>query len=130
MVIGFTGTRVGMTAKQKRRVKKLLEKATEAHHGDCVGADEQFHELCIAANVPVIIHPPSDPKLRAWCKGAKKVCRPKPYLERNKDIVISCDVLVGAPKESSEPAPGRGQGTWSTIRYGRAVGNVVKTIYP
>ena len=48
MIIGFTGSRKGMTGEQAAVVMRLLLSATEGHHGDCVGADEQFHEMCMA----------------------------------------------------------------------------------
>jgi len=51
MNIGFTGTRSGMNYFQKRHVSKLLEDYSSicvtAHHGDCVGADAEFHELVL-----------------------------------------------------------------------------------
>jgi len=47
--IGFTGTRKGLTEKQKRRLiarmKSLAVIGTEAHHGMCVGADAEFSEI-------------------------------------------------------------------------------------
>ena len=87
MIVGFTGSRVGMTGPQSAIVLKLLAKAAEAHHGDCVGADEQFHELCRIAGVPVVIHPPDDDKLRAFCEGAIRVEAPRPYLVRNASLL-------------------------------------------
>jgi len=119
VIVGFTGTRSGMTPQQKSLVREALRGADEAHHGDCIGADEQFHELARREGVDVVIHPPSDAKQRAWCQGAIRVEQAKPYLDRNKDIVQASTVLVGTPKELYEPQPGRGQGTWSTIRYAR-----------
>jgi hypothetical protein len=43
MIIGFTGTRYGMTDKQKSSLQSILSKLetiTEVHHGDCIGAEE------------------------------------------------------------------------------------------
>ena len=130
MIVGFTGTRNGMTQRQKAAVRKILRRAELAHHGDCVGADEEFHQLCIEADVPVVIHPPNNDRLRARCQGAIRVARKKDYIARNHDIVDECELLIGAPKEASEPLPARGQGTWSTIRYGRNNGVEVKVVWP
>jgi hypothetical protein len=49
--IGFTGTRHGMTPAQRHAVSQLIAElaagaAFTAHHGDCVGADAEFHDLC------------------------------------------------------------------------------------
>lgn len=129
-IVGFTGTRNGMTSKQKASVRRALKGADEAHHGDCVGADEQFHDIAHSMGIPIVIHPPNDPKLRARCQNAKLVKKPKPYLDRNKDIVHDSSLMLGAPKEGVEPRPGRGQGTWSTIRYARQLGKELKVIFP
>lgn len=119
VIVGFTGTREGMTKPQLATVCSLLGVVgvDEGHHGDCVGGDAQFHGLCMG-RVPVVIHPPANARLRAWCKGAFRVEQAKPFLERNKDIVRESTVLIGAPKEMHEPNTIVGSGTWSTIRYG------------
>jgi hypothetical protein len=130
--IGFTGSRAGMTPAQKRRVDELLRvmKPSEAHHGDCVGCDADFHNLCLGRGVPVVIHPPKNPKQRAYCKGAGRTQPARPYLDRNKDIVNDTTVLIACPKEDHEPAPARGQGTWSTVRYARKMGKTTIVVMP
>jgi hypothetical protein len=119
MRVGVTATRSGLTERQRQAIALALKGATEGHHGDCVGGDAEFHQMCLDAGVPVIVHPPQNPKLRAFCQGAARVCEPLPYLVRNKCIVDAVDVMIGAPREAHEPPPARGQGTWSTIRYAR-----------
>jgi hypothetical protein len=43
---GFTGTRQGMTAEQKSVLRNLLGGgAGEFHHGDCIGADSEGHDI-------------------------------------------------------------------------------------
>lgn len=120
-VLGFTGTRAGVTPQQKSTVRALIEtvKPVEVHHGDCVGADEWFHKLCFSLHIPIIGHPPEDARQRAWCRGFARVEPSKPFLVRNKDIVRVSTRMVGTPKEMHEPPPQRGQGTWSTIRFAR-----------
>jgi hypothetical protein len=132
VVLGFTGTRAGLTPQQRATVRTLLaqRRVIEAHHGDCVGSDEQFHSLCLAAKVPVVLHPPDDGKLRAFCSPFERSERARPYLERNKDIVRVAQLLIAAPKEAREPAPGRGQGTWSTVRYARQRGTLLCVVMP
>lgn len=129
---GFTGTREGLTFDQKRviRAELLNLDPSEAHHGDCVGGDDEFHVRCLLLAIPVHIHPPLDDRYRAWCKGAEVVYPPLPYLERNKVIVDSVDFMLACPKEDTEPKPARGQGTWSTIRHARRVLVPMKIIWP
>lgn len=121
VVLGFTATRAGVTPLQKSAIRELVNqiKPIEAHHGDCVGGDAWFHKMCYSLKIPIVIHPPENNKLRAWCRGAARIERAKPFLERNKDIVRASTVMIGAPKEMHEPPPQQGQGTWSTIRFSR-----------
>lgn len=130
LVVGFSGSREGMSPEQRRRVKSMLIdlEPVEAHHGDCVGADEQFHSLCRGLKIPIVLHPSDLKGTRAFCNGAIRTERTKPPLERNKDIVRESSVLVATPKEGREPEPGPGQGTWSTVRYGRKRGGNVKVV--
>jgi hypothetical protein len=134
--IGFTGTRDGLTRYQRVRLDEALEdyigRAEEIdqqvvfHHGDCLGADAQAHGVAMRANISVIIHPPDDTKLRAFCAGATWVCPEAPYLNRNKDIVDSTSILVATPKG---PETTR-SGTWSTIRYAMKKGKEIIIIPP
>jgi hypothetical protein len=101
-----------------------------AHHGDCIGADEEFHYLCIQHDIAVTIHPPEDPRLRAFCPGALYMLPPRPYLVRNREIVNSVNVMIAAPKETEEPMTARGQGTWSTVRYARKAERLLRIVWP
>lgn len=132
MIVGFTGTRHGMTPAQITEVGDLLRKLVprEAHHGDCVGADADFHVLCLNRAIPVALHPPDDPKHRAYCKGAIRMFAPRPYLERDRHIVENASVLIAAPREATEPPPRRGQGTWYTVRYARKAGVERYIVWP
>lgn len=118
MKIGFTGTREGMTEKQKTELKKQFKslKIKEFHHGDCIGADEEAHKIFSSkySNFKIYIHPPVNPSKRAYCLS-DNIFPEKPYLERNKDIVDRCDLLIAAPKGKEEPR----SGTWATVRYAR-----------
>lgn len=119
MIIGFTGTQRGMTVKQKRTVTTILTRfvATEVHHGDCVGADDQFDGVARALNFDVVVHPPIDPKKRAHVAndGKTTYLMPRSYKNRNRDIVNVCDLLVAAPRRSER----LWSRTWSTVRYAR-----------
>jgi len=132
--IGFTGTRLGMSVRQRQGIETLLWllQPKEVHHGDCIGADEQFHRIAQQMKLRIIIHPPDNQRLQANClfdPGDKKSFRmaSKPYLERNVDIVNASDILLGAPGTSEEM---QHSGTWMTIRHARGLKKNVIVIYP
>lgn len=132
MIISFTGTQKGMTDKQKSTFgcilyKKMCTENIEFHHGDCIGADENAHDIVIEFNGKVIIHPPSDNSKRAFCKDAFEIKEPKPYLTRNDDMAIICNLLIATPKEYKEQLR---SGTWATIRYARKYSKLIVIILP
>lgn len=117
MILGFTGTQEGMSDGQKaefaRKVRHL--QPVEFHHGDCVGADAEAHEL-VRVNVPSCVihsHPPTDERRRAFCK-ADVVHPAKDFIPRNHDIVDECDFLFAAPRRNEMELR---SGTWATYRY-------------
>lgn len=115
VIIGFTGTRAGMTIPQKTAVETLLRqlKPDKAVHGGAVGADTQFHAICKRLGIPIEVYP-CPAHVVEW-SGAL-VHPTKPPLVRNKIIVGVCNYLIGAPLTSAEQRRG---GTWSTIRRAR-----------
>jgi hypothetical protein len=129
MNVGFTGTRFGMSELQKQALYGKLTELKEPkqsqiyaiiweefHHGDCVGADAEAHAIALTFRFKVVIHPPDQDKLRAFCKTYSRLEFPRPYLERNKIIVDSCNLLIAAPRTNGEKLR---SGTWSTIRYAK-----------
>lgn len=116
MIVGFTGTRQGMTGLQRDNLSKLLDGlgdlVHEFHHGDCVGADSQAHDAACKRSIQIVIHPGNDPKTRAW-RDSDRVAHPRPMLSRNRDIVDASDLLIAAPNTPERLH----SGTWSTIRY-------------
>jgi len=130
MIVGFTGTRDGLTLLQKARLSNLFAegKIIEFHHGDCVGADAEAHKLVrkYAPQCKVVIHPPSDEKLRMFCPGDITL-DPLPYLDRNRAIVDACAGLVACPRSREEELR---SGTWSTVRYAREKNKLVRMIWP
>lgn len=129
MRIGFTGTQQGMTDNQLSMVKKMLQdfKPEQLHHGDCIGADEQAHLMANIFDISVTIHPPTDTKKRAFCPAYDLMLPAKPYLERNHDIVDVTDLLIAAPKSSTEELR---SGTWATIRYAKKKYKHINIVYP
>lgn len=129
--IGFTGTRHGMTEAQKLAVGDLVAREvcsdlTVAHHGDCIGADADFHAIARGQGLAVIGHPPSDDRLRAFCE-CDHAAPPKPYMVRNAQIVAAADLMIATPAEMTEQPRG---GTWGTIRIARARGVPLVIVFP
>lgn len=127
--IGFTGSRKGISRQQKEALLQILATLTpsEIHHGDCVGADREFHLMCrdLLPECSVVVHPPSDPKHRAFCEG--DVTRaPSDYLARNRRIVAQSVLLVACP---NGPPTAR-SGTWYTVRQAVAAGRPHLIVWP
>ncbi len=129
MKLGFTGTRDGMTFVQWQAIHDLLKPLTitEFHHGDCIGADEEMHELALRFDIPkIVVHPPKETKLRAYCQGHVTM-PPAPYLQRDLNIVRATDHVLGAPKTKNRVAR---SGTWQTIQYAKEAGNLWRVVFP
>lgn len=126
---GFTGTRDGMTDAQKTSLREFLRGgAGELHHGDCVGADSEAHDIADECGYSIRIHPPLDPKLRAWRKVPTHMMFPEQsHFARNRTIVQNTIALIATPKEMVGQARG---GTWYTVGYARKLGKTVVLILP
>jgi hypothetical protein len=132
MIVGFTGTRKGMTDAQKATVAVILENLKNennvalAHHGDCLGADAEFHALAKAAGYKTVGHPCDISNQRAYCQvdECMEVKRP---LIRNRDIVNYSTVLIACPKGSKEEVR---SGTWATIRFARRINWPLLLVFP
>lgn len=130
IIIGFTGTRKGMSDRQKQEVRKIMMwykgegKVEYVVHGGCTGADNEFHEIFEAYVRHV--RPgyssvnPADFSFRGSFPKADIVHPAKPYLVRNKDIVNECDILIACPLDNTPKG-----GTWSTIKYAKRAGKSV-----
>jgi len=128
--IGFTGTQNGMTYQQKVTFHKLINELRPKHfrHGDCIGADEDAHDIVLDKSfASIFIYPPSDPKKRAYCSQYTSLCKPQPYLTRNRSIVDASDMLIACPATKAEQLR---SGTWATVRYARKQGKPVTIILP
>ena len=133
MKIGFTGTQTGITPPQFDLLVEVLQElheVTEAHHGDCLGADREFAVTIDAVfgigKMLLHRHPPDDDKKRAFTRY--DVDYPvAPFLVRNKDIVNATEILIACPKTQHEELR---SGTWATVRYARKQGGVVVILWP
>lgn len=130
--VGFTGTRKGMTGKQLSRLVSVLMSFPEPfvfHHGCCVGADAEAHEAVgkIMLRECRVLHPPVSKSQEASFTSFSACRGRKDYLERNRDIVDECSVLIAAPETEKEV---RRSGTWATVRYARKTGKQVVVLEP
>lgn len=121
--LGVTGTKEGMTSFQAATFIKVARCFYgQFHEGDCIGADvEAAKTIDRLGGYFIHIHPPSNPKYRAnWIPTESKyrLWKPKPYGDRDLDIVVESDVMVATPLSKVEIK--RGSGTWLTIRLSRA----------
>lgn len=130
--VGFTGTQEGMSNKQRAAFTKVIKetKATHFHHGDCIGADADAHNIVRKLwpnpnDCRIVGHPPLNKNKRANCQF--DFCLPPDeYLKRNHAIVNTCEVMIACPKEMEEELR---SGTWATIRYTRKQGKRLIIIY-
>ena len=110
-----------------QRLKDIMKKFGSnvvLHSGDCLGADALAFKYAKKLGWKNELHPPLNPKYRAYCKGYDKIHPEKEYLARNRDIVDSSKFLIAFPKDPSKEE--QRSGTWATIRYARKKG---KRIY-
>lgn len=136
MIVGFTGTREGMTLKQQAVLRHLLRahaRGGTLHHGDCIGADAQAHDIALAEGLSIVIHPPTNSRLRAYKHlpvesdaAVVEVFPERPYRERNQAIVEACEWLIAAPAARHA----RTSGTWMTIHLARRLGRDLSIILP
>jgi hypothetical protein len=134
--VGFTGSRTVPTDWQQKRLLELFQflvgmGAESFHHGDCTGSDAVSHDLAIRAGFDhIVVHPPNLSHYRAFCdttppKGIT-LREAKPYLTRNRDIVVESAILVATPKSDEILR----SGTWSTVRYARQCDRAIYIILP
>lgn len=139
MNIGFTGTRYGMTYPQKRVAlailqdwKALIPERDEitVHHGSCIGADSEVHELAKLVGLRIVIHPPEDESKMAHLgidDPDVTILPSKPYLARNRDIVETSSLMIGCV-DSYEPH--EHSGTWYTIDHANKKEIPVMIVFP
>jgi hypothetical protein len=128
-----------MTDRQKEHLRSTLknikngqlfyvDNVFEAHHGDCVGADAEFHGLVreVIPQCKIWVHPMRDGKMRAYCQG-DVILEPRPALDRNIDIVNASHFMIATPKGMKEELR---SGTWHTVRYTKRQQKGLTIIWP
>lgn len=129
MIVGFTGTRKGMTEAQCNTVRdwlyKLATPGSWLHHGCATGADTTAHAMALDCGMCVHGWPGPNPNTELGRFAA--ISARMPPLVRNLKIVEACDLLIAAPFEEVEQRRG---GTWSTIRAARRRNMPVVIVLP
>ncbi len=141
--IGFTGTRHGMTVAQRAEVASLVATFARSppaeadvefyprlvcHHGDCIGADSEFHDIARSVDALIEIHPgPLHDHQRQAGRWGHVRHPALPHMRRNKIIVLESEVMIATPFEAEEQLRG---GTWSTIRMARAAKRPLAIVWP
>lgn len=132
MKLGMTGTSSGMTFRQAKTFKSVLEACTpeEFIHGDCVGADDEaatIARMVLRSSVKIIAHPCIIEHMCAYNPYFDQRHAAIPPLDRNRVIVNSSTGMVAFPYEYEEQQRG---GTWYTIRYAKKVHRPLIIIFP
>lgn len=120
-ILGFTGSRSGLTALQEDRLRHYLREWEPdlIVHGGCRGADTEFHELAmnLSGTVLASVYPSRESQLANFeGRDRTSVNLIRPPLDRNHTIVEVCDWLIACPRQIDEVLR---SGTWATIRYAR-----------
>lgn len=124
MNLAFSGTRQGMSQLQHKAVTGWLTQQvpfiTEIHHGCCVGADVDFHRICIQLGLVELMQlHPSNSKftnklLDLESTGSVEKIWPRDDpLARDQRMVQLCDTLLITPISDDEVVR---SGTWTTKR--------------
>lgn len=128
MNVGMTGTRFELSEHQVAEFKRQLEALGTGtlHHGDCVGADADCHDIAEDLGWNIVIHPAAADNHRAN-KQSNDIREPLSHLRRNREIVAESDLMLATPGGDTETPR---SGTWYTIRHAIKVGVPVRVVLP
>jgi len=125
MRVGFLGTTNGMTTKQYNAVSKYImslkpNSGFDFHHGQCIGADKQFHDIIYNNTMAtIIIHPPYEKKDVFEVKVNRRIIflPPKSYLIRNMEIVLASEFLISAPSGMKDIMK---SDVWTALKFAKS----------
>jgi hypothetical protein len=87
LTVGFTGTREGMSLRQRDLLREILQRTPPQtfHHGAAIGADHEAVSI-----------------VEAWCPRTTIVAHPAGPnpLTRNRAIVAAVELLIAAPRSN------------------------------
>jgi hypothetical protein len=120
-----------MSSTQRSSLEALLQPGrlvlSEFHHGLCIGADEEAHEIVrwLSPKTWIIGHPGDNPDKQVQL-DVDSMYPVRPNLVRNHIMVDLCGLLIAAPLTDDEVLR---SGTWSTVRYARSLNLEVVHLY-
>jgi hypothetical protein len=132
MIVGFTGTRKGVTEAQRVSVASLLvalhrrNPGAEFWHGDERESDTTAAIIAQELGYWTVAWPGPDPKTRG-AHVSDEMQPLSPYLVRNRRIAENCTCLIATPQNGTELLR---SGTWATVRYARHAGKTVYVVQP
>ena len=117
-----------MTPEQKTRITDLisLSEYVWAAHGDCLGADADFHDIAVELGLSTHVFTPIKEDLRAF-KTADRTTGPDSYFARNRAVVAWSDGMLACPP--CKPLPGSG-GTDYTVNYAIKMEEPIIVVWP
>lgn len=126
-----------MTFAQRLKVTMIIASLQDriviyGRHGDCVGADAQFHDIVLRdPQNHVIIHPPIDQSHRAHCDlfapPRVTVLAPQTHFARNRSIVLNSQLMIAAPRDMIHQPRG---GTWYTYDFAMKIEVPTAIVFP
>lgn len=130
IILGFTGTRDGLTETQRSIVRDVIDghtvgKIRMLNYGMCIGADDEVWGIADAAGIIITGHPSNILGMVVY-RPCAFVCKPLPPLERNKNIVRSSGILLACPAGEEIQR----SGTWATVRYARKMSTRAMIVMP
>lgn len=129
MILGFTGTRTesDVSPNRKKEIIDFLvenkDKISYVVHGGAAGLDTFIHDVCNKLDIPKFVRPAY---IKSRLPGIYGQALPKDPLERNKDIVNDCDMLLAVPRSPNKEEIK--SGTWHTIRYAKSLNKKIHFI--
>ena len=129
---GFTGTRAGMTERQKdnSRAALMLGKPAIIRHGAAFGSDREFHAIW-REELPdrfADVWPADSKSAKLFDDQDNVAVNPvMPPLDRNVEIVKRSKFIIATPHTEQEE---QRSGTWSTIRHARRLKVPVLILWP
>jgi hypothetical protein len=141
-MLGFTGTRQGMTPAQQIALADIFTRyqPNVLLHGGAIGADGQAHNIAHEYQYndapPYFgVYPADMESSERWRRvlahtDGRKAGFVYPVLDplvRNRIIARRCHRLIACPAEPDEQLR---SGTWATVRYARGAGKPITIIAP
>jgi predicted Rossmann fold nucleotide-binding protein DprA/Smf involved in DNA uptake len=139
MIIGFTGTRFGLTPAQGAALADVVLRPAcyyaERHlNGGCRGADREMFAYLLGLDGVIEVLPGSVEQA-AWAEEQRAsllgrryiIHEVEPYLARDLKIALRCNRLIACPGTATEQLR---SGTWATVRYARKAGKPITLVLP